>query len=117
MGLLGGGNSSTSSLVNNYDQRKIEENQNEGPLAGNKGTINYSNTGGEAFAFAGDVVDVLAESTKNLQQTNADFYNTLSKNQSEIISGGQTGIIESLGKNLKWVALAGLGVFALSKLG
>lgn len=129
MGLFGGGNSSTSSTVNNYDQRAITETntENDGEFAGNAGTVNYSITdggafdfaetlSGDAFAFAETVVDTLEESDRNTQEANKELFSSLAKQQSEILTGGQQGIIDTLSKNFKWAFVAAAVAYAVSRL-
>ena len=140
MGLFGGGNSSSSSTVNNYDQRSITETntENDGEFSGNAGTLNYSvtdggafdfaenlsgesfgfaeNLSGEAFDFAGSVVDALEKSNKETKKANSELFSSLAKQQSEILTSGQAGIIDTLSKNFKWVAVAAATAYAISRL-
>lgn len=102
MGLFSSSKSSSSNVTN--DNRVV--NENDGDLSGNLGTINY--TGEEAFNFAGDfaseAISALMASSENQQKTFA-----------EAVTGGQTGIVESIGSNVKWIALAAAAAYLISK--
>ena len=109
MGLFGDSSSSSQ----NIDNRRIEDNQNEGDLSGNKGEITINATGGEAFDFAEKAIDALTETTRQQFQSNAEMYQAIGRQTGEILTGGQAGIVKSMNKTFTMLAIAAAVAYAV----
>jgi len=131
MGLFSGGNSSTSSTTNNYDQRVINETNNDGEFAGNEGELSYAfaetnirteidggavksafdgirDTSSEAFKFARESLATIEKSQTTEKDKLSETLAGLGELSSNIATQGTSDSIKTAVKYIS-IALAVVG--------